>query len=132
MTEEPAVPPSLEEARSWVGYRLDDIAGDEVGQVQGFFVDTEDGRPTWMIARQGRRRGTLVAIPIGNCAAADGRAWAAQERDTIRNAPVIDPTRPLLREHELTICAHYGISENVGRAAEVVGRSENSVTSQPG
>ncbi len=49
----------------------------------------------------------------------------------IRSAPVVDPTRPLLREHELTICAHYGIGESVGRAAEVAGRPEGSVTSQP-
>jgi len=44
---------------------------------------------------------------------------------------VVDPTRPLLREHELTICAHFGIGENAGRAAEVAGREEGAVTSQP-
>ena len=131
MSEELVAPPGLDEARGWVGYRLDEIGGAEVGQVHGFFVDAEDGRPTWMIARQGRLRGTLAAIPIGSCAAGDGRAWVAQERDAIRSAPVVDPTRPLLREHELTICAHYGAGENVSRASEVVGRPENSVTAQP-
>ncbi len=44
---------------------------------------------------------------------------------------MVDPSRPLLREHELTICAHYGIGERVGRAAEVVGRPEGAVTSKP-
>jgi hypothetical protein len=44
---------------------------------------------------------------------------------------VVDPARPLLREHELTICAHYGIGERAGRAAEVMSRPEGSVTSQP-
>jgi hypothetical protein len=70
--------------------------------------------------------------PLGDCAAAAGRVWIAQERDAIRRAPIVDPTRPLLREHELTISTHYGIAETVGRAAEVVGRPESSVTSQPG
>jgi hypothetical protein len=44
---------------------------------------------------------------------------------------VVDPSRPLRREHELTICAHYGIGEAVGRAAAVVGRDEGAVTAQP-
>ena len=70
--------------------------------------------------------------PLRDCAAAAGRVWIAQEREKIRSGPVVDPTRPLLREHELTISAHYGIGENVGRAAEVAGRPENSATSQPG
>lgn len=130
MTESPAAP-GLEEAGRWVGDPLDEIGGAEVGQVHGFFVDAEDGRPSWLIARQGRLKGTLVAIPIGSCAAGGGRVWVAHERDAIRSAPVVDPTRPLLREHELTICAHYGAGDGVGRAAEVAGRDEGSVTSQP-
>jgi hypothetical protein len=132
MTESPpAGPPALEEARRWVGQRIDELAGAEVGQVHGLFADAEDGKPSWLIARQGRFRGTLVAIPIGNCAAAGGRIWVAHEREAIRSAPVVDPTRPLLREHELTICSHYGVGEGLGRAAEVAGREEGSVTSRP-
>jgi hypothetical protein len=126
-----ATPPSLTEARSWVGSRVDDAGGAEIGEVHGFFVDAGGEAPTWLIAKQGRRRGTLVAIPLRDCAAWPGRVWVAHDRETVRGAPVVDPIRPLLREHELTICAHYGISERVGRAAEVVGRAEGSVTSHP-
>jgi hypothetical protein len=124
-------PPALEEASRWVGQRVDGIGGGEIGQVLGFFADAEDGKPSWLIARQGRLRGTLVAIPISHCAGGGGRVWVADERETIRNAPVVDPTRPLLREHELAICAHYGIGEALGRAAEVAGRKEGSATSRP-
>jgi PRC-barrel domain len=132
MTESPpAGPPALEEARGWIGHRVDEIGGAEIGQVHGFFADAEDGKPSWLIVRQGRFRGTLVAIPIDNCAGGGGRVWVAHEREAIRSAPVVDPTRPLLREHELTICAHYGIGEGSGRATEVAGRKEGSVTSQP-
>ncbi len=132
MAESPAAPPpALDEARRWVGNRVDEIGGAEVGQVQGFFADAGDGRPSWLIARQGRFRGTLVAIPIADCAAAAGRVWIAHEREEIRSAPVVDPTRPLLREHELTICSHYGIGEGLGRAAEVATRPAAAVTSKP-
>jgi hypothetical protein len=132
MAEAPASPPpSLAEARAWVGHAVDDVGGAAVGQVHGFFADADGGEPTWLIARQGRVRGTLVAIPLRDCAGGGGHVWVAHEAGAIRSAPVVDPTRPLLREHELTICAHYGIGERVGRAAEVVARPADSVTSQP-
>jgi hypothetical protein len=130
MSESPASP-SLDQAKGWIGHGVDELGGRDIGRVQGLFADAESGEPTWLIVRQGRRRGTLVAIPMLNCAAGGSRVWAACERDAIRGAPVVDPTRPLLREHELTICAHYGIGEKVGRAAEVAGRAAGAVTSRP-
>ncbi len=126
-----ASPPSLAEATGWIGYEVDEIGGDGVGRVDGFFVDAGSGEPAWLIAKLGRRRGPHVAIPLRDCAAGAGRVWVAHGREAIRSAPVVDPTRPLLQEHELTICAHFGIGEKVGRAAEVAGRAEGAVTSQP-
>src|SRR6266516_3140621 len=119
-----AAPPSLAEASQWLG-------GGRAGTIHSLFVDAASGEPVWLIARLGRRRAKLVAVPLRNCAAAAGRVWTAHRREALRSAPAVDPTRPLLREHELAICAHYGIGERVGRAAEVVGQSEGSVTSQP-
>ena len=131
MSDESAAPPSLDEARTWIGNGVDDLGGASVGQVHGLFVDADGGAPTWLIVKQGRVKPTLVAVPLRDCAAAAGRVWIAHDRDAIRRAPVVDPTRPLLREHELTISAHYGAGEQVGRAAEVASRPESSVTSQP-
>jgi hypothetical protein len=127
---EPATP-ALSEVRDWVGSQVDDAGGTGVGQVHGLFVDAAAGEPTWLIVKQGRFGGSLVVVPLRDCAAAAGRVWASHPRETIRSSPVVDPARPLLREHELTICAHYGIGERVGRAAEVAGRPAASVTSTP-
>jgi hypothetical protein len=123
--------PSSEEARGWIGDQVDDVAGAAVGQVHGFFVDAGGGEPTWLIVKQGRFGGSLVSVPLRDCAAATERIWIAHPRETIRRSPIVDPTRPLLREHELTICGHYGIGKRVGRAAEVAGRPEGAVTSRP-
>ena len=131
MSEELAAPLSLEEARTWIGNAVDDLGGASVGQAHGLFVDADSGVPTWLIVKQGRVKPTLVVAPLGDCAAAAGRVWIAHDRDVIRRAPVVDPVRPLLREHELTISAHYGAGEQAGRASEVVERPEGSVTSQP-
>jgi PRC-barrel domain len=131
---EPAVPlPSLEEAKGWRGCAVDDVEGSRVGEVNSVFADAVDGVPAWLIVKRGGRfNRTLVAVPLGDCAAGGGRVWVAHPSQAIRSSPVVDSRRPLLREHELSICAHYGIGERVGRAAEVAGREAGSVTSRPG
>ncbi len=131
MSDSTLPPPSVEEARRWVGSRVDDVDGSAIGQAQGLYVDAEGGAPSWLVVKQGRFGGTLTVVPVRDCAGGAGRVWVAHERGAIRGAPVVDPTRPLLREHELTICAHYGIGEALGRAAEVAGRSAETVTSSP-
>jgi hypothetical protein len=68
---------------------------------------------------------------MGGSAGASFGAWVAYEERAIRSAPVVDPTRPLRREHELTICSHFGIGEAVGRAAEVARRPEGEITATP-
>ncbi len=123
---------STAEAMGWLGAEVTELSGDSVGQVQGLYVDVASGEPAWLIARLGRRRrARVVAVPISSCAGAPFGVWVAQEADAIRSAPVVDPTRPLRREHELTICAHFGIGEKVGRAAEVQGRAAGEVTAAP-
>ncbi|MGA8744486.1 MAG: hypothetical protein WB507_01300 [Solirubrobacterales bacterium] len=132
MAESPPAPaPSRAEAIGWTGSEVDAIDDAALGRVHGFFADAASGDPTWLIAGIGRRRNRLVAIPLRDCAGAGGRVWVAHERETIHHAPVVDPSRPLLREHELAICAHFGIGERVGRAAEVLGRSAGEITSSP-
>jgi hypothetical protein len=133
-----AGPPSLEEVRGWFGWQLDEADGGSVGRIHAVFADSSSGEPTWLIAAlerggiwPGRRKLTLVAVPVRDCAGATGRVWTAHDRASLFSAPGVDPTRPLLQEHEIAICAHYGIDEEHGRAAEVAGRERGSVTSQP-
>jgi hypothetical protein len=122
----------MAEAIGWLGAELAELGGDSVGQVEGVFVDADSGEPAWLVARLGRRRRTrVVAVPFANCAGAPFGVWVAQEGEAIRSAPVVDPTRPLRREHELTICAHFGIGEKVGRAAAVAAREEGDITATP-
>jgi hypothetical protein len=129
---EAAAMPSLAEVMRWVGAEVREIDGAKAGEVHGFFVDAVGGAPAWLVARVGRRRSAkLVAVPLRDCAGAAFGVWVAQEGEALSTAPVVDPTRPLRREHELTICSHFGIGETVGRAAEVARRAEGTVTAKP-
>jgi hypothetical protein len=123
---------STGEAVAWVGAEVAELSGSSVGEALGLYVDAESGEPAWLVARLGRRRrARVVAIPFSNCAGAPSGVWVAQEGDAIRSAPVVDPTRPLRREHELMICAHFGIGEKVGRAAAVAACEAAEITAVP-
>jgi hypothetical protein len=127
-----AAMPAAEEVRGWVGAPVTELGGGKVGEVHGLYLDAQSGEPAWLIARVGgRRRARLVGVPLRFCAGAPFGVWIVQEEEKLASAPIVDPERPLLREHELTICAHFGAGEEVGRAAEVAGRAEGSVTAVP-
>ena len=121
--------PAAEEVREWIGFRLDDVGGATVGNVKTVFCDTESGDPTWVVAKLGRF-GKSVAIPFRDCAAGAGHIWVPYARDELRAAPGVDALNPLTREQELAVAEHYGISERVGRGAEVAGRPEGEVTAE--
>lgn len=133
MAESPeATMPPAAEVKTWVGAPLTELDGRRVGEVRGLFVDERSGEPAWLIVRVGgRRRARVVGVPLRFCAGARFGVWVVQEEERLASAPIVDPERPLLREHELTICAHYGASAEVGRGAEVAGREEGTVTSVP-
>lgn len=126
-------PPSVSEALSWVGAEVAECDGSGIGEVQGFYVDATGGQPVWLVTRLGKRRRSarVVALPFATCAGASFGVWTAFEAELVRHAPVVDPKRPLRREHELTICSHYGIGEAVGRAAQVAGRPQGAITADP-
>jgi hypothetical protein len=124
-----ALLPTLEQARAWTGDRIDEIGGSSVARVQSVFVDTESEDPVWVIAKLGRF-GKVIAIPFLDCAAGAGHVWVPYPRDVLRGAPVVDPAKPLTREQELALCAHYGVHDELGRAKEVKGREDGSVTSK--
>jgi hypothetical protein len=133
--------PDLAEARAWVGLGLDDVDGRPAGRIDGLYADSEGDAPVWLVVAldsRGRRRlgsgqrgAKTVVVPLRECGAMPARAWTAQGLETMSAAPAVDATRPLLREHEVAICEHYGIGERVGRHAEVAGRPGGAITAQP-
>jgi hypothetical protein len=128
-------PVSLGEAIGWVGTPLADLEADPVGEVQSVFIDSTSHGPAWLVAKltgSRRRGGRTVAVPVDVCAGAAGiGVWAAIDGARLRGAPVVDPTRPLLREHELTICEHFGIAGDVGRAGAVAELAAGAITAIP-
>jgi hypothetical protein len=122
--------PSLEEATKWVGMRIDGLGNRTLGRIAGIHVDAGDGKPRWAVIRLGPLAG-CTAIPFEHVAEGAGRLWAAYERDWIREAPRFRPSESLTALQELELCAHWGIREEQGRAAEIAEQPADEVTAVP-
>lgn len=120
--------PGLEEALSWVGYKLDESGGRSAGRVEGVLVDAASGEPTWLAIKTGRLRGHS-AVPIDLAAGGIGHVWVPYARETIRSSPEIEPGGGLDRDSEVRLCDHYGIPPGFRRRAALEGRADDGPTS---
>jgi hypothetical protein len=122
--------PTLEEALAWEGMQIDGLGGKSLGRLAGIHVDAGDGDPRWALIRLGPLAG-CTAIPYEHVAEGAGKLWAAYDRDWIREAPRFRPNESLTALQELELCAHWGIREGVGRAAEVADQDADEITAVP-
>ena len=122
--------PTLEEALAWEGMQIDGLGNKTLGRIAGIHVDARDGNPRWALIRLGPLAG-CTAIPFEHVAEGAGRLWAAYDRDWIREAPRFRPNESLTALQELELCAHWGIREQQGRAAEVAEQDADEITAVP-
>ncbi len=122
--------PSSEEVVGWAGYKLDEIAGGNVGKVEGVYVDAESGKPEWLLSRMGRF-GHFCLVPARDAVAVAGHVWVPYARDQIRKAPKIEPKSGLTRAKEVDLLAFYGIGGEAGRAADIASRGPQEITAKP-
>lgn len=130
MAEAATHPLALEEALSWVGFKLDSIDGSSAGRVEGVLVDAEGGEPVWLAIRTSRL-GRRTAIPFELTAGSADRAWVPYEKPAIKDAPEIDPGAGLDRARELELCEHFGLPRDSGRRAALAGREGEGPTAVP-
>jgi hypothetical protein len=122
--------PTLEHALGWEGMQIDGLGNKTLGRIAGIHVDADSGEPRWALIRLGPLAG-CTAIPFEHVAEGAGRLWAAYDREWIREAPRFRPNESLTALQELELCAHWGIRERHGRAAEVGERDADEITAVP-
>lgn len=122
--------PTRDEIHGWKGHRLDEIAGDSVGKVEGLFIDAESGEPEWILARLGRF-GSHTLVPARDAVEGVGRVWVPYSRDVIRGGPKVDPASSLTASAERSLLDHYGVAGPAGRAEQLAERDPESVSVRP-
>jgi hypothetical protein len=120
---------SLEEARRWIGARVDDVYGSRVGQAVDVYVDAEEREVHWIVVRVASD-GPLTPVPVQYSIATATHLWVPVTKDLILRAPALDDVRALNRHEELELCFHYGGMQRRGAALRQ--RPQQATTAVPG
>ena len=115
--------PSLNEALGWIGSRVDDIYGANVGRLEDVWIDPGTGMPRWLLVKEGRFGGHTTLIPFEDATAGAGHVWVPYEREVVREAPEIEPGAPLTHGVEASLRNHYATKA----PALYAGRSGNPI-----
>ena len=121
---------SLEEARSWIEARVDDVYGSRVGTVVDVYFDPAGQEVHWMLIRIGAADGPLTLVPVHYSIASKGHVWVPITKDLIKRAPETAPGHGLTRDEELELCFHYGGLRR--RTSALHRRASEAVTAVPG
>jgi hypothetical protein len=100
--------PGIAEVRSWLDWRVDDVNGSTVGEVDTIRRD-RNGRPLWLVVAEfgvGSRRFAVPAadaVGDGDC----GRVWSPYPRERIRATHKI-VAAGFTVEADRLLLGHYG------------------------
>lgn len=118
---------SFEEARSWIGARVDDVYGARVGVLADVYLDSEDGVVQWLLVSQGLDDGPRRLVPVHYSIAAEGQVWVPIPKDLIARAPdALNGLPGITRDAEVELCVHYGGLRR--RIAALRGRASDELT----
>lgn len=117
--------PDLGTATGWVGFRLDDLFGAQIGKIVAIYGDVGTRRPVWLAVKRGRFGGRHTCMPVNDVVAGAGHAWVPLERRLVRSAPEVEPEHGLTRLQEQALAEHYRFE---ARLAEIGSGGATDVT----
>ena len=126
--------PSLNEALGWIGSRVDDIYGANVGRLEDVWIDPGTGAPRWLLVKEGKFGGRTTLIPFEDATAGAGHVWVPYEREVVRGAPEIAPGAPLTQHVEASLRNHYAanVPASIAHGTGRHGPEPASIGRQPG
>lgn len=76
--------PAANEARDWMGWRVDDVYGARVGKLEDIYED-EAGNAVWALVRTARFNDQFVIVPLTDAVSGQGHVWIPHERALLRS-----------------------------------------------
>ena len=92
---------------SWIGTKVGDRVGLDVGTVRDVYYDDATAQPSWLLVSA---RDRLVLVPAEGALSWSARVVVPVDRELIERAPAIaSPPRTLMGEPLLRLARHYGV-----------------------
>jgi uncharacterized protein (TIGR02271 family) len=99
----------LTEAYDFRGRTLVDSDGDKIGEVEEIYLDTQTEQPEWALVHTGLFGKKSHFVPLRDAGATGEDVRVPFDKDTVKDAPSIDPEGELSQEEESRLYSHYGL-----------------------
>ena len=99
----------LQDLRGWQGQTVVASDGDKIGKLADVYFDDETGQPAFMTVKTGLFGNRETFIPVERASAQGDRIVVPYDKDTVKDAPNVDPDGHLSQDEEAAIYRHYGI-----------------------
>jgi uncharacterized protein (TIGR02271 family) len=92
---------------AWIGRDAYGRDGDKIGEIAGIYYDEVTGRPEWIAVRTGLFGMNVSFAPIAGSTNYGDDLQLAFEKDTVKDAPNVDPDGHLNADEEQRLFDHY-------------------------
>ena len=91
------------------GQDLYDSSGDKIGKIEEIYLDAESNEPEWALVNTGLFGTKRSFVPLRNASPSGDGVTVGFDKDTVKNAPKVDPDGRLSREEEAELYRHYSL-----------------------
>ncbi|MDQ3611910.1 MAG: PRC and DUF2382 domain-containing protein [Actinomycetota bacterium] len=91
------------------GGSINDRSGQRIGTVQEIYLDRETDRPEWALVNMGLFGGGASFVPLAGASVQGDVLLVDHDKETVRDAPVMEAGQELLPEEEAELYRHYSL-----------------------
>jgi len=98
------------------GQDLCDRDGQKLGKIEEIYLDAETNEPEWALVNTGLFGTKSTFVLLRDASEADGTLRVAFDKQTIKDAPKVDPDGQLSQREEAELYRHYGMEYSEARS----------------
>jgi uncharacterized protein (TIGR02271 family) len=92
--------------------------GNKIGSVGQIYLDDQTGEPNWVTVKTGLFGTSESFVPLSGASLSGSDIVVTYDKDTIKDAPRVDPDGHLTPDEEGSLYAYYGLGGITNRGAE--------------
>ena len=97
------------------GKGLCDRDGEKLGTIEEIYLDAGTDQPAWALVSTGLFGHKRTFVPLRGATESDGALTVPVDKETVKDAPTIEPNGQLTKREEAGLHAHYGLDYSPAR-----------------
>ena len=102
---------TIEDIKTFRGHEARGTDGDKLGKIEDIYLDQKTGQPEWIAVKTGLFGSHLSFVPLAEARLDGDAVTVPYDKDTVKDAPRLDPAGQLSPDEEARLYRHYGVDD---------------------